>query len=112
MPLISHECCPLSPFVFVLLGSAFGATPDPITVDLCVYGATPAGVNAAIAAKQEGLSVVLVEPSRWLGGILGAGLKPAQDCPVQSVVGGLTKKQGLRARPVWGGYLSCAPMRG
>ena len=29
---------------------------------------------AAIAAAQEGASVVLVEPSKWLGGMLGGGI--------------------------------------
>ncbi len=60
-------------------------------VDVCIYGATPAGVVAAVTAKQEGRSVLLIEPSRWLGGILGAGLKPKQDCPEPRAVGGLTK---------------------
>lgn len=63
----------------------------PNAVDVCVYGATPSGVVAAITAKQEGKTVLLIEPSRWVGGILGAGLKPKQDCPDPSVIGGLTK---------------------
>ncbi|HSI64591.1 MAG TPA: FAD-dependent oxidoreductase, partial [Candidatus Saccharimonadia bacterium] len=57
------------------------AEPKNHTADVCVYGATPAGIVAAVTAKQEGLTVVLVEPSRWVGGILGAGIKPMQDCP-------------------------------
>lgn len=60
-------------------------------VDVCVYGATPAGVAAAIAAKQEGADVLLIEPGRWVGGILGAGIKPKQDCAEEKAVGGLTK---------------------
>lgn len=59
-------------------------------VDVCVYGATPAGILAAITAKQEGCTVLLVEPSRWVGGILGAGIKPMQDCAEPKAVGGLT----------------------
>ena len=66
------------------------AAADPVKVDVCVYGATPSGINAAIAAKQEGASVVLIEPSRWVGGILGAGIKTQQDCPEPKAVGGLT----------------------
>lgn len=62
-------------------------------VDVCVYGATPAGINAAIAAKQEGASVILIEPSRWVGGILGAGIKTKQDCPEPRAVGGLTQSK-------------------
>ena len=65
----------------------------PVKVDVCVYGATPAGINAAIAAKQEGASVILIEPSRWVGGILGAGIKTKQDCPQPKAVGGLTQSK-------------------
>ncbi|MCF7789544.1 MAG: FAD-dependent oxidoreductase [Prosthecobacter sp.] len=62
----------------------------PQKVDVCVYGATPAGIVAAVAAKQEGCSVLIIEPGRWLGGILGAGIKPMQDCAAPQAVGGLT----------------------
>ncbi|TLD72337.1 FAD-dependent oxidoreductase [Phragmitibacter flavus] len=65
----------------------------PVVVDVCVYGATPAGITAAIAAKQEGASVILIEPSRWVGGILGAGIKTKQDCPEPRAVGGLTQSK-------------------
>lgn len=65
-------------------------------VDVCVYGGTPAGCAAAVASRQEGASVVLIEPSRWLGGILGAGIKPGQDCPLTEAVGGLTASRILR----------------
>ena len=44
-----------------------------------------------MTAHQEGASVVLIEPSRWLGGMLSAGIKPAQDCPIPAAVGGLTR---------------------
>jgi hypothetical protein len=63
------------------------------TFDVCVYGGTPSGLVAAATAKQEGMTVLLIEPSRWLGGILGAGIKPLQDCPEPKSVGGLTKKR-------------------
>ena len=68
-----------------------------IKADVCVYGATPAGIVAAVAAKQEGCTVVLVEPSRWVGGVLGAGIKPMQDCPEPCAVGGLTKTKVFQA---------------
>lgn len=66
-----------------------------VVVDICIYGATPAGINAAIAGQREGKSVVIVEPSRWVGGILGAGLSPIQDCSSLDAVGGLTRHQIL-----------------
>ena len=70
---------------------------ENIQADVCIYGATPAGIVAAVAAKQEGCTVVLIEPSRWVGGILGAGIKPMQDCPEPRAVGGLTKTKVFTA---------------
>ena len=60
-------------------------------VDVCVYGATPSGIMAAAAVKRAGRTVVIVEPSRWVGGILGAGIKPLEDCPNPAATGGMTK---------------------
>ncbi|OYW20806.1 MAG: hypothetical protein B7Z55_06780 [Planctomycetales bacterium 12-60-4] len=80
-------------FVSVLLWMSFACARgevSPQKVDVCVYGATPAGIVAAVAARQEGCSVVIVEPGRWVGGILGAGIKPMQDCAAPQAVGGLT----------------------
>lgn len=78
-------------------------------VDVCVYGATPSGCVAAVAAKQEGATVAVVEPSRWLGGILGAGIKPKQDCPQRNAVGGLTKERvftlGCTPPEIRGGFV-------
>lgn len=79
------------PLILTLLTAAVARADEPAKkVDVCVYGATPAGILAAVTAKQEGCSVLIVEPSRWVGGILGAGIKPLQDCPVPKAVGGLT----------------------
>jgi len=62
------------------------------------------GIAAAVAAKREGLSVLIVEPGRWVGGILGAGLKPLQDCPNYQATGGLTSKWLLTlGSPDWDG---------
>jgi hypothetical protein len=66
--------------------------PQSIEVDVCVYAATPSGILAAVAVKREGCTVVIVEPSRWVGGMLGAGLKPLQDCPNYAATGGMTRK--------------------
>jgi len=63
-----------------------------IDCDVCVYSATPSGILTAIAVKEEGLSVVIVEPSKWVGGMLGAGIKPIQDCPNFEAVGGRTRE--------------------
>lgn len=67
-------------------------TPQSLEVDVCIYGATPSGIVAAIAVRREGRSVVIVEPGRWVGGMLGAGLKPLQDCPNFAATGGMTRE--------------------
>ena len=72
--------------------------PQSIEVDVCVYTATPSGILAAIAVKREGRSVVIVEPSRWVGGMLGAGLKPWQDCPNYTATGGMTRRTAADSR--------------
>lgn len=67
-----------------------GQAAEERKVDVCVYGATPSGILAAMAVRRAGKSVVIVEPSRWIGGILGAGIKPLQDCPNPAATGGMT----------------------
>ena len=43
-------------------------------IDVCVYGATSAGVIAAYTAKQQGKSVLLIEPTTRIGGMTTGGL--------------------------------------
>ena len=43
-------------------------------VDICVYGSTPAGIMAAYTAKRSGKSVLLVSPTKRLGGMTTGGL--------------------------------------
>ncbi len=42
--------------------------------DVVVYGATPAGISAALAAGRAGDRVILVEPGNRIGGRLGQGV--------------------------------------
>ena len=46
--------------------------PDP--ADIVIYGATPAGIAAALAAAEGNRSVWLVEPTGRIGGMLTHGL--------------------------------------
>ena len=50
----------------------FAARSD--SYDVCVYGGNASGVMAACAAAKEGAKVIVLEPSRWLGGMTGGGL--------------------------------------
>jgi hypothetical protein len=46
--------------------------------DVVVYGGTPAGVTAAVAAARLGASVLVLEPSRHIGGLSTSGLVTAE----------------------------------
>lgn len=72
---------------------AAGETTEPETVetDVCIYAATPSGILAALAVERAGKDVLIVSPNPYAGGILGAGLKPMQDCPNYAATGGMTR---------------------
>lgn len=59
--------------------------------EVCVYGGTASGVMAAVSAVKEGCRVLLIEPSRWLGGMTGGGLMHI-DWGQKDAVGGMTRK--------------------
>lgn len=67
-------------FVQTILGAvlslflAFSAQAVGTRADVIVYGSTPAGFCAAIAAAREGASVVLLEPTDHVGGVNTGGL--------------------------------------
>ena len=68
-----------------------GAEPRSLSADVCVYAGNAAGIAAAIAAAREGARVLVVEPSRWLGGMTGSGLIHI-DWGRSEAAGGLAKK--------------------
>ncbi|MCB1133459.1 MAG: FAD-dependent oxidoreductase [Verrucomicrobiae bacterium] len=58
--------------------------------DVIVYGATPGGVCAAVAAAREGASVILLEPTAHIGGMNTGGLSFSDsDQTVRNTLGGL-----------------------
>src|SRR5437870_4316980 len=62
-----------------------------IESDVCVFGATPAGIAAAVQASRLGKSVVIAEPGRFLGGMTAAGLG-ATDIGNKAAVGGIARE--------------------
>jgi len=63
---------------------------EQVTADVVVYGATPGGFCAAIAAAREGASVVLLEPTDHIGGVNTGGLSFSDsNQTVRSTVRGL-----------------------
>ena len=57
--------------------------------DVLVYGATGAGVLAAVAAAENGATVRLLEPGRHVGGMVSGGLSWT-DVGTVAAIGGLT----------------------
>lgn len=62
-----------------------------IKVDLCIYGATPAGIAAAIQAQRMGKSVALLAFDKHLGGMTSSGLG-ATDIGNKAAVGGIARE--------------------
>jgi FAD dependent oxidoreductase len=59
--------------------------------DVCVYGGTAGGVAAAIQAARMGKSVVLIEPSKHIGGLTSGGLGWT-DSGDKAAVGGIARE--------------------
>ncbi len=64
-------------------------TPHAHVYDVCVYGATAAGVVAAVQARRLGYTAVIVEPGRHLGGLSSGGLGMT-DTGQRGAIGGLS----------------------
>ncbi len=77
--------------------TSMGAEPKPREADVIVYGATPAGVIAAVAAAREGKSVILLEPGKHVGGMMSGGLG-ATDTGNRAAIGGYSREVFNRIR--------------
>ena len=80
-----------------------GTVKTSLNTDLCVYSASGAGINAALAAAREGYSSVIIEPTHKIGGLLSSGFRMSQDVPYPDHLGGLTgefyKNDTLQPKP-------------
>lgn len=77
-------------------GEASGSPTKKSPYDLVIYGATPAGITAAIAAAREGASVVLLEPTKHIGGMVTGGLS-STDTGNPATIGGIAREFFTRA---------------
>lgn len=79
----------------LLLASCLNAcalwAQTPLTHDVVVYGDSAAAVAAAIQAKRQGLDVVLVNSTDFLGGMTCSGLS-ASDIFHRDAVGGVARE--------------------
>ena len=89
--LIKRTVLLLNALLLVPLAAIHAAEPaaKELSADIVVYGATSAGVPAAVAAAREGRTVIVIEPGRWLGGLPGAGFRIIEDVPFYATLGGL-----------------------
>jgi hypothetical protein len=74
-----------------LLPFLAAASPAAERFDVVVYGGNAAGVAAAVQSRRMGRSVVLLEPSRHLGGLTSGGLGNT-DIGNKGAVGGLSRR--------------------
>ena len=89
-----------------LLGAILLASASAVAEDLVIYGGTPAGISAGIVAAREGLSVVIIEPTKWVGGMVTGGLSRT-DVGNEKTIGGFAREFFARAAaakpdtPMW-----------
>lgn len=67
------------------------ATVETLATEVVIYGATVAGIMAAIEAKSRGRQVVLLNPGWHVGGMTSGGLG-FTDFGNEAVIGGLARK--------------------
>jgi len=77
--------------ILAALGIHGLAAAEEIRSDVVVYGGTPAGIMAAIAAARLGHTVALVDVNAHVGGVVSGGLV-ASDMGDLATIGGLAKE--------------------
>ena len=75
----------------LLLGWTGSGHAVASNTDLVIYGGTAAGVMAAVEGTRLGKSVVLIEPTRRLGGLTSGGLGQT-DIGNKGAIGGLARE--------------------
>lgn len=66
----------------LLVAAAAGGnvlSAQPPTPQVIVYGGVPCGIAAAVTAAHQGVSVLLIEPTEHVGGLLASGLNTTED---------------------------------
>ncbi len=74
-----------------LLLALLGLTVTLPAQDIVIYGGTSGGITAAIQAAREGRTAVLIEPTKFLGGLTTGGLG-ATDIGNKKAIGGLSRE--------------------
>jgi hypothetical protein len=77
-------------FVLSLAISAGAVQAQFVEADLCIFGGTSGGIAAAVQAARMGKSAVLVNPTKYLGGLTTGGLG-ATDIGNKAAIGGISR---------------------
>ncbi len=75
-----------------LVAQSVRLKPEQAVYDLVIYGDSSGAVVAAIAAKREGFSVILVNPTGFLGGMSASGLGATDFLGKRATFGGLASE--------------------
>jgi len=82
----------LSLFVCLIsLAGRFAQSHAAEDFDVVIYGGTSGGVTAAIQTARMGKTVVLIEPTPYIGGLTTSGLGMT-DSGDKRVIGGLSRE--------------------
>jgi flavin-dependent dehydrogenase len=79
-------------FVFLLLviATIFNSLMAQKKYDVVVYGGTPSGVIAAVAASRQGAKVLLIEQTKHVGGLNTSGIGTAEtEHMIEETISGL-----------------------
>ncbi|SMC44688.1 FAD-dependent oxidoreductase [Pedobacter africanus] len=89
-------------YIAILLLSLCCSWKPEKKYDVVVYGATPAGITAAIAAAREGKFVVVIEPLGIAGGMMSGGLGFSDSNQMfRSTLGGLFEEFHKRVEKIY-----------
>ena len=86
-----NRFCKIPLFLFVSLVFAGPLQSKTVESDICVFGGTSGGIVAALQAQRLGKTAVIVNPSRYLGGLTTGGLG-ATDIGNKAAVGGISRE--------------------
>jgi hypothetical protein len=85
---------------------------EVVSPKIVVFGATPAGISAAVAAARAGQTVVVLEPTRFVGGMMSGGLTKTDIGPRgQEILGGFARDFLQRLRDIHMVSGACAAQR-
>jgi len=89
-------------FIFAILFSvSLSFAVAQSSYDVIVYGATPSGILAAVAAANEGMNTLLIHPLKHVGGMVTGGLGQT-DVGNSAVIGGGAKDFFIRVGKAYG----------